>query len=79
MRRVVEIAPRGASTGTRGLAPRVDTHRAHRCHVDDQSVVVGAESGRTVPAIPNGEVQSVVLSEVDADDDVSDLLCAKHG
>ena len=79
MRRVVEIAPRGSSTGVRGLAPRVNTHRMHRCHVDDQSVVVGAESGCAVPAIANGEVQSVVPSEVDAGDDVSYLLGPKHG
>ena len=79
MRRVVEIAPRGSRPGARGLAPRVNTHRAHRCHVDDQSAVVGAESGCAMPAIPNGEVQSVVPSEVDAGDDVSYLLGAEHG
>ncbi len=76
---MVEITPGGAGIGARGLAHRINTYRAHRCHVDDQAIVVGAESGCAVPAVANGEVQSVVLSEVDRGDDVSYLLGAKHG
>ena len=79
VRRVVEVTPRRSGVDPCRLVPRIDTNRAHRRHVDDQAAIVGAEPGRAVSTVANGEIETVLSSEVDAEDDVGHLLGAKHG
>ena len=79
VRRVVEISPGGSRVGACRLVSRIDTNRAHRRHVDHQAAIVGSEPGRAVPTAANGEIQSVLSSEVDTGDHVGHLLGAKYG
>jgi hypothetical protein len=51
----------------------------HRCHVDHQATVGGAEAGSAMSAVPDGQVEPVVAGEIHTRDDVSYLLGAEHG
>jgi hypothetical protein len=51
----------------------------HRCHVDHQATIVGAEPGSAVSAVPDGQLEPVVAGEVHPRNNVSYLLGAEHG
>jgi hypothetical protein len=67
---VIEVPPCCAGVSTGSLTSRVHMHCAHRRRVDDQSAIVGPESGRAMRAVANGQIQSVVAGEVHAGYDV---------